>query len=100
MMRIMDVVIFIGLIMYCISIIIVTMLIPDSPPSSLLLFTNSAVEDTSSSSAGLVAVVLAVVFTDEVHILLPHPHILPGSGDPGAICSGVMLSQSIRSGVR
>ena len=41
MMRIMDVVIFIGLIMYCISIIIVTMLIPDSPPSSLL-FTNSA----------------------------------------------------------
>ena len=75
-------------------------LIPDSPPSSLLLFTNSAVEDTTSSSAVLVAVVLAVVFTDEVHPHPPHPHVPSSSGDPGAIRSGVMLSQSIHSGVR
>ena len=55
---------------------------------SLLLFTNSAVEDTTSSSAGLVAVVLAVVFTEAIRSrFMLSRRFVPGSGDPGAIPS-------------
>jgi hypothetical protein len=64
----------------CFVVLVISLLlflIPDSPPSSLLLFTNSV----------LVAVVLAVVFTDEVHPHPLHPHVPSSSGDPGAIRS-------------